>query len=158
MINGYATEFRHAWRAIANRPAFSALVVAVLAVASIVNGMVVEPLPFAEPERLHYAGLVDNGDILDTDDPDSPNVDELLEWRERLVGHAEIAGYATATVNFSDGERPERRLRERLVRPEDPRETRDVEQLSGGRGEKNEPQEESESEAQAPHCALRVQS
>ena len=32
MINGYATEFRHAWRAIANRPAFSALVVAVLAV------------------------------------------------------------------------------------------------------------------------------
>lgn len=116
MINGYATEFRHAWRAIANRPAFSALVVAVLAlglacvvyVASIVNGMVVEPLPFAEPERLHYAGLVDNGDILDTDDPDSPNVDELLDWRERLAGHAEIAGYATATVNFSDGERPER--------------------------------------------------
>lgn len=116
MTAALATELRHAWRAIANRPAFSALVVVVLGlglacvvyVASIVNGMVVEPLPFAQPERLYYAGLVDNGDRLDTDDLEPPDVDELLDWRERLAGRAEIAGYAVATVNFSDGERPER--------------------------------------------------
>jgi predicted permease len=116
MLQILATELRHAWRAIANRPAFSALVVGVLAlglacvtyVASIVNGMVVEPLPFASPERLYYAGLIDNDDHLATDELDSPNVDELLDWRERLAGQAEIAGYAAATVNFSDGERPER--------------------------------------------------
>lgn len=116
MIAGIATELRHAWRAIATRPAFSMLVVAVLGlglacvvyVASIVNGLVVEPLPFARPHELYNAGLVDNDEALDTESLDSPSVDELLDWRERLGDRADIGGFAVVTLNFSDGDRPER--------------------------------------------------
>jgi predicted permease len=112
----FLIELRNAWYAIAARPAFSALVVGVLAiglgcvlyVAGMVNGLVVRPLPYADAERLIYAGLIDNDDPLDTDDFDALTVDEFLEWRERLAGSAEVAGFAVATINLGGDERPER--------------------------------------------------
>jgi hypothetical protein len=61
-------ELRTAWRSLRARPAFSGLVVGVLAiglgcvlhVAGMINGLIVEPLPIHSPEQLFDAGLIDN--------------------------------------------------------------------------------------------------
>ncbi len=116
MLANFLLELRSAWYAVVARPAFAMLVVGVLTiglgcvlyVAGMVNGMVVRPLPFAEPGRLLYAGLIDNDDELDTEDFESLTVDELLDWRERLGERADVAGYSVATVNLGGDERPER--------------------------------------------------
>lgn len=115
-LNATINELGNAWRSVASRPAFSGLVVLVLAaglgcvlyVAGMMNGLMVRPLPFAAPERLFDAGLIDNDDPLDTDDFDPLEVDDVLGWREHLAPHAEVAVYGQRTINLSDGERPER--------------------------------------------------
>ena len=109
-------ESRQALRTVAARPAFSALVVLVLAaglgcvlyVAAMIEGMVLRPLPFAQPDRLLHAGLIDNDDAADSDDYDALDGNEFLDWREVMQGTAEVAGVQAATINFSDNERPER--------------------------------------------------
>jgi predicted permease len=115
MTQGH-TELRHAVRGVAARPAFSSLIVLVLVaglgcvlyVAGMINGLVVQPLPFADPGRLYDAGLIDNDDAPDSEDFDALDTDEFLAWRRYLAGVAEVAGYGVATVNLSDNERPER--------------------------------------------------
>lgn len=60
MIAELTTDLRHAWRALLRTPAFYATCVGTLALAigavagmfSVVNTVLLRPLPFAEPERL----------------------------------------------------------------------------------------------------------
>jgi putative ABC transport system permease protein len=109
-------ELHTAWRGLLARPAFALLVIAVLAtglgcvlfVAGMINGLIVRPLPFDQPQHLFDAGLIDNDDAPDSESFDSLNADELLGWRDALGAQAEVAAYGQRTVNLSDGERPER--------------------------------------------------
>jgi putative ABC transport system permease protein len=106
-------EFRNALRGVAKRPAFSALIVGVLAAGlacvifmlAMVNGFVIRPMPFAGPEQLLHVGIADNhgGDSLD-----EVTGRDLLQLRRQLADSAEVAGYQQATVNLSDLDRPER--------------------------------------------------
>jgi putative ABC transport system permease protein len=115
-MRGLRSEFGAAVRGLRTQPAFSALAVGVFAiglgcvlyVAGMINGLILEPLPFPAPEQLYDAGLIDNDDPLDADDFDAIDANMLLEWREHTVGLAQVAGVAQRTLNLSDGERPER--------------------------------------------------
>ena len=110
-MSALLVELRHAVRSIFARPAFAGLVVLVLSVGlgcvlfvlSVINGVVLMPLPFADSERLYAVGKtnVENGVEA------TPGAD-LLDWRERLSGTAEVAGYQSTTVNLSGDQRPER--------------------------------------------------
>lgn len=106
-------EFRNALRSIAARPAFSALIVGVLAAGLacvifmlvMVNGFVLRPLPFPAPDQLLHAGIADSHG--------SGTIDELpgrdlVRLRRQIQGTAEAAGFQQATVNLSDLDRPER--------------------------------------------------
>lgn len=106
-------EFKNALRSIAARPAFSALIVGVLAAGLgcvifmlvTVNGFVVRPLPFPDADRLLHAGISDN--------QGSGSIDEIpgrdmVRLRRHIEGVAETAGFQQATVNLSDLDRPER--------------------------------------------------
>ena len=112
----FLTEFRNAWRELARRPAAALLVVGVLAlglgcmlfVAGMINGLVLKPLPFAAPERLYDAGLIDNDDAPDADHFDAIDARQLLEWRDHVGDLAQVAGVSSRTINLSAGERPER--------------------------------------------------
>jgi predicted permease len=106
-------ELRQAVRAIFARPAFSALVVSVLAsglacvvfMLAYLDGFVLRPLPFAAPEELYQAGFLGDGglgDIFPVSDQD------LLGSRRDLAAVADVAGAARSTINLSDLDRPER--------------------------------------------------
>jgi predicted permease len=112
-MNAIAHELRDAARTIAAQPAFSALVVGVLAAGIacvlfmlvVLNGLVYRPLPFPAPEQLLHLGLADSQDA---DDLDDVSGHDLAAWRERLAGLAEIGGYQQMTVNLGDATGTER--------------------------------------------------
>src|SRR5919107_176286 len=64
MVVPWTTELRHAWRALRRTPGFLATCVGLLALAigavagmfSVVNAVLLTPLPFEEPERLVAIG------------------------------------------------------------------------------------------------------
>src|SRR5688500_8091531 len=93
-------ELRNAWRGLRAKPAFSGLVIGVLAiglgcvlyVAGMINGFIIQPLPFHAPEQLFDAGLIDNDAPPDTGRFDSLRTDELLGWRDYAGSIAAIAG------------------------------------------------------------------
>ncbi len=112
-------ELRHAVRAILSRPAFSALIVGVLATGLacvffmlvIIKGWILRPLPFADPEQLLYAGVRDvgNAEQIATDDLGELNGNDVVQLRRQLAGLGQVASYSTgAAINFSNGDRPER--------------------------------------------------
>lgn len=111
-----AAELRNAWRELHAHPVAAVVVAAVLAlglgcmlfVAGIINGVIVKPLPFANPDQLLDAGLIDNDDPLDTSRFDAIDAGQLLQWREHVGDLAQVAGVARLTINLSDGDRPER--------------------------------------------------
>ncbi|MBL0165170.1 MAG: ABC transporter permease [Xanthomonadales bacterium] len=105
-------ETRNAIRGVVARPAFSALVVGVLAAGlacvifmlAMLNGFVLRPLPFTAPDQLLHAGLRgDDGNDLNP----VPNA-ELIAIGRQLDGVADSAGFARSTMNLSDLDRPER--------------------------------------------------
>lgn len=105
-------ELRNAARSIAARPAFSALVVIVLAAGlacvifmlSLLNGFVIRPLPFEAPDRLLHAGLREDAGT----DLNPVRNRDLVAIRRHLTDVAETAGYARSTMNLSDLDRAER--------------------------------------------------
>jgi len=107
-------EIRNAARDLLARPAWSLLVVAVLSaglgtvlyVVALLNGMLLRPLPFAQPQQLYVAGLLTDGsDLEDLDSVPQRDADELAL---RLQGKAQVAGWSDGTVNLVDGQRAER--------------------------------------------------
>ena len=113
MLSAIADELRHALRALANNPGFSALVIGVLAsglacvifMLVMINGLVLRPLPFPHSERLFHAGVTDGSN---DGRLDNVSARDLLELRRRLADQADVAGYESATINLSDLGRPER--------------------------------------------------
>lgn len=105
-------EFTHAGRMLRSQPAFSILVVAVLAAGlacvifmlAMLNGFVIRPLPFAQPEQLLHAGVREDGG----NDLNPVRGAELIDVRRQLVDVAETAGFARSSINLSDLENAER--------------------------------------------------
>ena len=107
-------EIKQATRTVANQPGFSALVVSVLAVGLTaviyalvaIDHMALRPLPFPAAGQLLSAGLDDGADSFQELDP--VRSDDVIALRRQLVGLADVAALATATINLSDLDRPER--------------------------------------------------
>ena len=113
VIAAMRAELKAAFRAIANRPSFSALVVAVLGVGLactifmlvMVNTFVLRPLPFPAPDQLLSAGFVtphSGDDIQDVASKD------LIALRRVLDGKADVGGFTRSTVTLSDMDDAER--------------------------------------------------
>ncbi len=111
-MNALRYELKVAGRGLLAQPMFSALVVGVLGAGMAcviymliaIGSMVLRPLPFPEPQRLHYVGAEDGGG-----GRLAPlRADDLLGLRRQLDGRAEVAGITKATINLSDLDRPER--------------------------------------------------
>jgi len=113
MLSALIHELRQALRAVFARVWFSALVVGVLAAGLacvifmlvMINGFVLRPLPFPQPESLLHLGVMDSNSNGHLDDVSGR---DLVQLRRQLAGSGEVAGFESATVNLSDLGRPER--------------------------------------------------
>jgi predicted permease len=105
-------EIRNAWRRLLARPGYTALSVGVLGLGlgamlfllGAVNGLILEPLPFPDGDRLVAIGQMPENNVgingLDSDD-------YALVQRE-LRSYERIGVYATLTVNLSGSRGPKR--------------------------------------------------
>jgi predicted permease len=100
-------ELRHAWRQLTTRPGYALLSASVLGVGlgvvlflfSLVNSLMLEPLPFPDAARLMSIGeATASGNGID--DLDS---DEYLNLRGRLRGIDDIGAYTHAGVSLDAG-------------------------------------------------------
>ncbi len=102
-LEKWAGDFRHAARGLVHAPGFTLVVVATLALAiganaaifSVVNAVLLEPLPFPNADRLVHIG----GTAPGTDQPDELGVpDELyFEYRESVPALEDLALYGTGS-------------------------------------------------------------
>jgi putative ABC transport system permease protein len=108
---GLGHDFRYALRALGKRPGFTLVAVLTLALGigantaifSVINGVLLRPLPYGEPERVvqlvnHWEGTT-AGDL-------SPL--EFFDYRERLRSFQSLGAYAVGPVNLTGGDAPER--------------------------------------------------
>jgi putative ABC transport system permease protein len=104
-------DIRHAVRLWASRPAFAAVVVVTLALGiganaaifSVVDAVLLEPLPYPEPDRLTLVTSQFPALGFDKFWVSAPEYLELRRWARSFE---EIGAYTVAAANLSGGERP----------------------------------------------------
>src|SRR3954453_10412447 len=97
------TDLRQALRLLLKAPGFTFLIVVVLmlgigantAIFSIVDGVLLKPLPFAEPARLIAI------DTTVRNEPDDTAYLDLLDWRAQTTTLEHVAAYATNAVTLT---------------------------------------------------------
>ena len=103
-------DIRQAIRSLSRTPWFTLAVVATLAVAvgantlifSVVNGVVLDPLPFRDADRLVAVANENSPDLSTVSPPD------LHDWRSDVRGLDGLAAYTIEPVNLTGGREPAR--------------------------------------------------
>ena len=111
-------DIRYALRALARRPGFTAVAVITLALGigantaifSVVNGVLLRPLEYPEPERL--VSLRDSNPSKQLDSQISPA--NFLEWQRQNTVFSDLATYRTVSYNLTSDGNPERLLAGRV--------------------------------------------
>src|SRR3954451_10514748 len=110
-MGAFAEDLRSALRRLRRQPAYSLLVVLVLALGiggttaifSVVEGVLLRPLPFASPDRLL---------TLHENQPQVPNaslsVPDFKDLRDRMQSFEVVSSYLGRSVNLTGAEKPER--------------------------------------------------
>ena len=101
-------DLRYGWRALRRTPAFTTVAVATLALAigansavfTIVNRVLLAPLPFREPGRLYVPSFLPTNVPFDL----PPGLDDrlYLEYRRRATRLTDITGYSQQDMTLSD--------------------------------------------------------
>jgi predicted permease len=118
-VDAVRLDLRQAWRNLSHAPAFTAVVVLILAggigaataIFSVVNAVLLQPLPYREADRLAFVWQ----DLTSAGHPRAPlSGPELNDLRERARLFTGFGGIWANTVALTDGDEPEQ-LRVGLV-------------------------------------------
>ncbi len=104
-MNNLVQDLRFAFRMMGKRPGYAAAVILVLALGiggtsaifTVVNGVLLEPLPYKNPDRLVFAGGLSQ----------ASGTDPLAWWRQAKSFEA-LATYRSGGANLGNGIQPER--------------------------------------------------
>src|SRR5258706_3948696 len=115
LVEDVARDIRHAWRLRRRTRGFTATAIAVLAISigantavfSVINSLLLRPLPYPEPERLVQ--------VVITHDPSRVNytlntsIPKFIAWKQSVRMFSDLAAYQAADpgVNLADGGPPE---------------------------------------------------
>ena len=108
-----AQDLRYALRAMRKAPAYTLMVVLTLglgvgatsAIFSIVNGVLLRPLPFGQPESLVRVYSQDPSGALERF---SVSIPDYLDFRARARAFTDMATWVNSTMTLTDGGEPER--------------------------------------------------
>ena len=106
-------DLKHALRMFRESPGFTVTVVAALtigigantAIFSVVNAVVLEPIPFAEPDRLVRL-MNSNRETGGVNGASSPA--KFMHWRAQAEVLQDVAAFRTNSLNYTAGDLPER--------------------------------------------------
>lgn len=105
-------DLSYTFRTLRNSPWFTAVVVLILALGigantaifSVVNAVLLQPLPYADPDRLMMLPA--------THKPNDMGIEvataNFLDWRRENRSFEKLGAYASASLNLTGGETPER--------------------------------------------------
>ncbi len=122
VLDRTAQDLRHAIRALLQRPLFTTVAVATLALGigantlifSVAHAVLVNPLPYSEPERL--MGVYRRDPRVTGSDPSASRLARIyavpyevfLDWRELSPVFADIGAYAETSLTLTGQDDPER--------------------------------------------------
>src|SRR5712671_5368484 len=100
-------DLLYAARLLRKSPAFSLTAIVVLAlgigantaVFSVINGVLLHPLPFPHPEQLMRVGVANSGD---PEDPGSFGDADYLAWNDRQKSFSHVAVIDRETFTYSN--------------------------------------------------------
>ena len=103
-------DIRYAARKLARTPAFTAIAAFTLALAigattaifSVIDGVLLKPLPFREPERVVRVTNLRGGNRMPSSTPD------FLDFRAQAKSFSSLAGIDNQAMNLTGGSEPER--------------------------------------------------
>ena len=112
MIGDLWQDLRYGTRSLRKNPSFTAIAVVTLALGigantaifSVVNGVLLRPLPYPEPDRL----VMVNGISLQAAQEKSPLCEaDFLDWKSQNQVFESLAGFSSNRFNYTGGEAPE---------------------------------------------------
>src|ERR671920_2230437 len=106
-------DLRYSFRRLLKSPAFSAVVVLTLALGigantaifSVVNAVLLRPLPFKDPERVVMVWL--KGAEAAGGDRVPLSMADFLDWRAQTHSFERVAFFSHANFNYAGGDTPE---------------------------------------------------
>ena len=110
-MSGFIQDVRYAARAIVRAPGFALVAVATLAlgigattiVYSLVDGILLKPLPIAAPDRVVLARELNaRGNEFSVSWPN------FVDWQARATSFESLAAWRGVPANFTSGDRPRR--------------------------------------------------
>ncbi|HET7695544.1 MAG TPA: ABC transporter permease [Vicinamibacterales bacterium] len=112
---GFMRDARHALRMLVRTPGFSAVAIMTFAlgiginaaVFSVVNGVLLRPLPYPEADRITMVWVDNTREKIKEDINSYPN---YRDWRDQNSSYAHLAGYADAAFTLTGAGEPERLL------------------------------------------------
>jgi len=113
-MDGWTRDLRHALRSLRRAPGFTAVTVVTLGLAiganagifSVVDTVLLDPLPFGNADRLVYIGASAPGS--DMPDEFGVSVEFVVQYRERSQLLEEVSTYNSFTATLRAGDRVER--------------------------------------------------
>ena len=110
---GFVQDARHALRMLLRTPGFSLVAILTFAVGigvntavfSVVNGVLLSPLPYPDADRITMVWLDNRRQNIREDITSYPN---YLDWRDQNTSYASLAGFTGANLTLTGAGEPER--------------------------------------------------